>query len=390
MSQHDSNRLLFRLALGFVIAITSIAGAWADSDGPEFWQVVPEVPLTFQGQFVTEREALRVIPVNDLRVLRLPVLDRLVIPENSATIALSFARYTAPSELGALFALDQNIVGAKRGDIISCIDNGGVCTSVFSSQDDLGLPDNIMVDALTHHGTPLGLYLSFNASFIWNGMFVDFRDVMFWDSTEQNLTKVFDGRAAGIPDQVNLNGVGTLGGEFAFYSVSSPAIISEETVMPNDIIDLAGNVAFKAIELGGRQMHAFSGIDSGLISFDSISINVLESAGILDIPIIRLEGHEASVSVNVVAIDGTAVSPQDYALNGSTQFVFDDLSQQENLLMLEINNNNVVDGTRSFELRLQEPSEGSSWLRLGSRSLLTVNIIDDDSLEETIFANGFE
>jgi len=137
-------------------------------------------------------------------------------------------------------------------------------------------------------------------------------------------------------------------------------------------------------------VNGYYSADTGWMEFENNTINVSESSGVLSFTINRSGGVENHLSAIMIAHDGTAVDQIDFEAFVPLIIVIDD-GVEERTININILDNNIEDGTRSFTVSLSEVTlgDGNRFSIVNTdRSLLTVNILDDES--DLIFADGFE
>ena len=113
-------------------------------------------------------------------------------------------------------------------------------------------------------------------------------------------------------------------------------------------------------------------VSPGSLSFSTNLFAVSEGAGTVTVTVIRTNGTTGVVSVNYATTNGTALAGADYlATSGVVSFGEGETTKSFTIPILD---NAKVDGTRTVQVLLSNPSGGATV----SGSLAWVNIFDDD------------
>jgi uncharacterized delta-60 repeat protein len=111
----------------------------------------------------------------------------------------------------------------------------------------------------------------------------------------------------------------------------------------------------------------------GFLTFTGPEIFVSETNKIVTLAVVRTSGTQGPASVRVDSVQLTASEGTDY-IGIHTNLTFTD-GQGTNFIQLQIENDETVEATELFELRLSNATGGA----LGNNSALTVGIADDDT-----------
>ncbi len=107
--------------------------------------------------------------------------------------------------------------------------------------------------------------------------------------------------------------------------------------------------------------------------FENANYRVPETAGSVNVQVIRVGLPNGVVSVNFATSDGTAISPGDYGFT-STRVVFAD-GQTNALVTIPIRDDALGEGLEIFYLNLDSPTNGTS---LGLPSQAVMEIVDNE------------
>ena len=129
--------------------------------------------------------------------------------------------------------------------------------------------------------------------------------------------------------------------------------------------------------------HAFVTIDgtainSGTVSFELASLDVLETQATANIRVLRVGGNEQALNVQVNANDLLADSPSDYAFANSQASVdlsWADGDSSERSIEIVINNDSEQESPETFTLQIESENTAA----LGEFTNLQITIKDDDS-----------
>lgn len=173
-------------------------------------------------------------------------------------------------------------------------------------------------------------------------------------------------------------------GTLSFTDGQSSAEISV-TILDNQIVD--GDRSFTLVleNPGGGAVLGTSSIEvtildddqAGTLRFAQSSLQVIENEGILELQVQRVQGTAGEVSVDYRAQSGTAVETQDFRLDPGTLTFAAGVTART--VEVEIIDNEVADGNRSFSVVLENPTGGAV---LGDPSQVEVTILDDDNVSD--------
>ena len=168
------------------------------------------------------------------------------------------------------------------------------------------------------------------------------------------------------------------------YGSTTSVILSPNTGTVARVVNktLTGLVAgaeyhyrFKTINATGTSYtsDATFTIPEGTLAFDpsAATLVVLESDGVVNVPVIRTGGTLGSVSASLATVNGTAVSPADYAAVNQPNFTMTS-GQSTYLLPITIENpGSTPENNETFTVKLTGP-----FVTPGGLSTVTVRIID--------------
>lgn len=269
-------------------------------------------------------------------------------------------------------------------DIIQCYLS---CQLLVDTAAELGFKGNIGVDALSVVAEG-DLLMSFDSGFLLNGIYIDPRDVVRRSSSSQYSIEY---RNSVFPENANLTGIGTLGGQLEFITVDQ-TYTAGFTNGPTDVFRTSGQRVFSFSSIKPAGINAYATVDSGLITFEpEISLVVNENAGTLSFPVMRTGGSEANLRVAVQVAGGSAQAGVDYnLLTSQLDWANTDTATQS--VELEIIDNTIIDSLRGLRLQLViPPDQVNGWLLLGGFNSIDVFIRNDDvSGGDITFVDGFE
>ena len=124
-------------------------------------------------------------------------------------------------------------------------------------------------------------------------------------------------------------------------------------------------------------------LQAGNVSFPAATLSVPESAGEVNLPLLRLGGTEGTISVSSTTVAGSAGS-SDFGLTVATVSWPNAVAAIQNL-RIEINNDRLREGDETFTVQLTEADGGAT---LGLPSSLVITIVDDEAVD-LLFADGF-
>lgn len=130
------------------------------------------------------------------------------------------------------------------------------------------------------------------------------------------------------------------------------------------------------VELGRLSIMEITIIDDddpGIIMFEKRGLLVKESAGSVEVPVIRLKGSDGEVTVKWKTIDRSAISGRDYK-GGSGDLTFKS-GEIRRLLEIPIINDFDPEKDEHFEIELYDASGGA---RIGNINRVAITIANDD------------
>lgn len=144
---------------------------------------------------------------------------------------------------------------------------------------------------------------------------------------------------------------------------------------------------------GGAEVGAASSFRINIVSDDLASpgqlgftgdISVIESAGFATLQVRRDAGNDGAVGVSFTTSDGSAVAGQDYVAQTGL-LTWQDGDASTKAITIALVDDGTVENEEAFGVELSAPTGGA---KLGSHSLATVRVVDDD--DPQIFIDGFE
>ena len=155
-------------------------------------------------------------------------------------------------------------------------------------------------------------------------------------------------------------------------------ILNDSRIDPNERISLRLLNAMNGASLGTLKSAVLTIIDDetnapGTIQFNRATSDVREDAGFIDLTVTRTNGSKSGIKVTYAVTGGTAVSGKDFVpVSGTLIFAEGETTKTIRVAVL---NNALVDGTRTLQLTLGQPTAGGT-LGLGQ---LLLSIRDDES-----------
>lgn len=108
-----------------------------------------------------------------------------------------------------------------------------------------------------------------------------------------------------------------------------------------------------------------------------------ESAGFVEVPVVRTHGSDGEVSVRWMTVDESAIAGRDY-VGGEGKIVFND-KEVAKLLRIEIINDMCPEKDECFEIKLFEPTAGA---KIGNVNRIAITISNDNGKTmETVRVN---
>ncbi|GIX94935.1 adhesion G-protein coupled receptor V1 [Caerostris darwini] len=117
----------------------------------------------------------------------------------------------------------------------------------------------------------------------------------------------------------------------------------------------------------------------GLLELEAASYVFSESAGFVEVPVVRRGGSDGQISVWYEAVPRTAIPGSDFVLPKG-KLIFQDGETRKNI-RFQIIDDRIREHSKSFELELLDPSSGPGVLNfrgLGPRTTALITIADDD------------
>jgi hypothetical protein len=155
------------------------------------------------------------------------------------------------------------------------------------------------------------------------------------------------------------------------------ATLGSKTVATVTIVD-NGNTTTSSITSAGTTTR-----NPGSFELSSSAYTVNKSAGKIDIGLKRVGGSSGAVTVGIRTQNETAKTQQDYVGFSSTILSFAN-GETQKVISIPIIDNKLSAGNKTFQVRIGIPNGGAT---LGSKTVATVTIVDDDSLSSTSRSN---
>ncbi len=350
---------------------------------PEIQIIFPDQAAIIDGQYIDNNHALVIKIVDGLVVTEtfsLAELTGLNIPDNTAVTGFSgISNGGAFRTYSYIFSLSTAVEGFSRNDVIECDLNG---CGVFQS-----FAQNAQISSLDYINRINDLYVSFDTSFEVNNDWI--RPHEIYRAADYSI--VYQGSDLGLSNTNVFTAFDTSELRLTFsplhYEDTTNGLIGASSIFTPDAFNVENVITEElADEITG--INAYFSVDSGWAEFEQDTINVSEGAGTFTFDIARINGVEGALDAVALDIDGTAVDGVDY--NGLlNQYSWPDGSDQNIEVTLNIIDNFVEDGNRTFTIELRERNNDFSTSLINpNKRIITVNIIDDDG--DLIFADGFE
>ncbi len=365
------------LLTSWLICLAGMATA-----APE-WQIFfPDQATVVNGVYVDVNEALVIKQVDNLVMterLDLATETGLDIPDHVAVTGFTTKDNGGPSSTSSyIFSLSAATGNFQKGDVIECNNDGCVLRHSFG--------ENVGISALDYINRIDVMTAAFDKGFEFNGEYISPLNVY----RVSDFVQVFDGLNANLSDSNGISAfdtsefAATLSPQHMYDSVDGLVTAAEVFSTSVDTeTAIADQLADQVTGIG-----AYYSLNSGWLEFEAQVINVSEGAGSVSLDIARVDGVENLVSVVTRDNDGTAVDGVDY--EGTLfQYLWSDGDDSNRTLTINLIDNDLLDGTRSFTVELLERNSNYSFALVNpNKNLVTVNIIDDDG--DLIFADSFE
>ncbi|AXQ28664.1 hypothetical protein D0B54_08215 [Solimonas sp. K1W22B-7] len=112
----------------------------------------------------------------------------------------------------------------------------------------------------------------------------------------------------------------------------------------------------------------------GQLQFEAASYSVVEDQGTVQIRVQRTGGSDGAVGVSYAVVDGNAAAGTDYIASSGT-LAWGDREEGSNVVLIQLVDNDRLDGSRTLVLELSAPTGGAS---LGTRRRVTLTIQDNE------------
>ena len=114
---------------------------------------------------------------------------------------------------------------------------------------------------------------------------------------------------------------------------------------------------------------------AGTLQLESVSVTVNESAGSVQLPVVRSSGVSGAVSIEYTTVNGSALAGTDYTATFGT-LTWADQDGSGKTITIPITNEQLTSGTKTFAVALSGPTGGAS-LGVPASSAVTIN--DNDA-----------
>ncbi|XP_050432322.1 sodium/calcium exchanger 1 [Adelges cooleyi] len=162
-------------------------------------------------------------------------------------------------------------------------------------------------------------------------------------------------------------------------------ILDDNQWEPDEVFFLRLSVVHQKdlfVKLGSISIIEVTIIDNdepGIISFGKRGLLVKESAGFVEVPIVRTHGSDSEVTVKWRTIDESAISGRDY-VGGQGEIIFKD-KEVAKVLKIEIINDMCPEKDECFEIELYGATGGA---KIGNVNRTAVTISSDDDFDSVV------
>jgi len=148
--------------------------------------------------------------------------------------------------------------------------------------------------------------------------------------------------------------------------VLAGSLVTDEVLTPSDFA--------AAIALTPAPTQVIVAAGPGRLGFETDTVTVSESAGVVRLRVVRRGGAEGTVSFGWRAVDDSAVADRDYAALG---MVWESLEPGETskTFPIPIVSDAIAESTELFDVAIEDPTAGAT---LGPITRITVIVVDDD------------
>ena len=285
---------------------------------------------------------------------------------------------------GDRISVDVNAdIGGNR---LSPRDVFQVSGAILFDGDAAGIPADVNVDAISREPSTGELIFSIDASANLDGIVYAPDDLIRWDG---NAFSLFESMELGA----NIDALHILDTGSYLISLDATENLDGLTVQDEDVIEVSGG-GFE-LSFTPRDLHAsWEGADldafwaqrapiPGQLQWTATPAEAFEDAGSVVLTIERVNGDEGSSTVQWSTVDDSATSGADFlGASGSRSFSDGETTETVTITLLD---DGAIEGTEQFFVDLTGISSGNA--TIGAPSRVTVLIRDD---EDFVFADGFE
>ncbi len=358
-----------------------VSCAWGVHADPEWQFYFPDQAADIGGNYIDPNQALvikRVAGQVQLETLDLADITGLNIADHVAVTGFSARRNaTVTTAFNYVFTLSAPIDGYPSGAVIECAFNGCSMLELFTNTG--------QITSLEYFNRMNELWVSFDRGIEVSGQYISPANVY----RTSDFSVAFDGVAAGLVDNSIISAFDLSEATASFSATTTndlPLGVVGASEVYSTLAVLSSASAELAAEVSG--VNAYFSADSGWIEFAESQIQVFENVGSFTVEILRVGGVEYNTSAILTDIEGTALEGVDYD-NVFAQYIWLDDGATANNATINITDNDLVDGNKSFKLLLSEAS-GSFGFSLVNPVMkeVVITIVDDDG--DLIFADDFE
>lgn len=155
-----------------------------------------------------------------------------------------------------------------------------------------------------------------------------------------------------------------------FASAELSKVVAIPLLNTNVVDDLTFTATLTGDNLGATTQSTITILGQGAASFSQNTASVSESAGSFTVEIVRQGGNAGTISVELMTENGSASAGEDYtAISQEVSFT---AAETEKSVNITINDNAIVDDSRTFTVRLSGDNV------VDNEQILTVTITNDD------------
>lgn len=287
---------------------------------------------------------------------------------------------------GDRISLDINAqVGSAQ---VSPRDVFQVSGSILFDGDAAGIPDDVNVDAISRDPATDDLVLSIDVQADFGGSTYAPDDLIRWDG---NSFSIFESPGLGE----NIDALHILDTGSYLISLDATAELEGLVVRDEDVVEVGSGGATFELSFTPRNLHSSweaTNLDAlwaqrapipGQLQWTETSTVAFENGGSVTLTIERVNGDEGSTTVEWSTVDDSAISGADF-IGASGSRGFSDGETTETVTIALLDDT-TIEGPEQFHVDLTGISSGAAVI--GAPSRVTVIVRDD---EDFVFADGFE